>query len=138
MLVDRHSPPHPDTGPPQVAARGSVSRANARRTAGLLLALGLLALTVVASVAIGAKDIPLGQVWHGLFHFSGTDDDVVIRELRLPRTLLGLLVGAALGIAGAAMQALTRNPLADPGLLGVNAGAAAAVVSAISFFGVSR
>ena len=136
MLVDRHSPPRPDTGPPQAAVRGSVSRANARRTAGLLLAVGLLALTVVASVAIGAKDIPLGQVWHGLFHYSGTDNDVVIRQLRLPRTLLGLLVGAALGIAGAAMQALTRNPLADPGLLGVNAGAAAAVVSAISFFGV--
>ncbi|MEE4546227.1 iron chelate uptake ABC transporter family permease subunit [Streptomyces sp. V4-01] len=103
----------------------------------MLLALALLALLVVASVAIGTKDIPVQHVWHGLFRYSGTDDDVVVRELRLPRTLLGLLVGAALGIAGAAMQALTRNPLADPGLLGVNAGAAAAVVSAISFFGVT-
>ncbi|SCE20671.1 iron complex transport system permease protein [Streptomyces sp. DvalAA-14] len=76
-------------------------------------------------------------MWHGLFHYAGTDDDVVIRRVRLPRTLLGLLAGAALGVAGAAMQALTRNPLADPGLLGVNAGAAAAVVTAISFFGVT-
>ena len=57
--------------------------------------------------------------------------------MRLPRTVLGLLAGAALGLAGGVMQALTRNPLADPGLLGINAGAAAAVVSAISFFGVS-
>ncbi|MGC5412534.1 iron chelate uptake ABC transporter family permease subunit, partial [Streptomyces sp. DT225] len=54
-----------------------------------------------------------------------------------PRTVLGLLVGAALGLAGAVMQALTRNPLAEPGILGVNAGASAAVVSAISFFGVT-
>nr|WP_237405252.1 iron chelate uptake ABC transporter family permease subunit [Streptomyces sp. SN-593] len=103
----------------------------------MLLAIGLLALVVVASIAIGARNVPVGHVWHGLFHYSGTDDDVVIRELRLPRTVLGLLVGAALGVAGAAMQALTRNPLADPGLLGVNAGAAAAVVSGISFLGVS-
>ena len=136
MLVDRHSPPAARSGPQAATPPGSVSRANARRTAGLLLAVGLLALLVVASVAVGAKDIPLGQVWHGLFHYTGTDNDVVVRRLRLPRTLLGLLVGAALGVAGAAMQALTRNPLADPGLLGVNAGAAAAVVSAISFFGV--
>ncbi|WNI19546.1 FecCD family ABC transporter permease [Actinacidiphila sp. ITFR-21] len=124
--------------PPATAAPGgSVARANAGRTAGLLLAVGLLALVTLASLALGAKEIPLGQVWHGLFHYAGTDDDVVVRGLRLPRTLLGLLAGAALGVAGAAMQALTRNPLADPGLLGVNAGAAAAVVSAISFFGVT-
>ncbi|MYS22692.1 iron chelate uptake ABC transporter family permease subunit [Streptomyces sp. DvalAA-14] len=101
------------------------------------MAVGLLALVTVASIALGAREIPLDQVWHGLFHYAGTDDDVVIRRVRLPRTLLGLLAGAALGVAGAAMQALTRNPLADPGLLGVNAGAAAAVVTAISFFGVT-
>jgi iron complex transport system permease protein len=137
VLVDRHSPPTPHARPAPTAPPGGASRANARRTAGLLLAVALLVLLIVASVAIGAKDIPVDQVWHGLFHYTGTDNDVVIRKLRLPRTLLGLLVGAALGVAGAAMQALTRNPLADPGLLGVNAGAAAAVVSAISFFGVT-
>ncbi|WP_407642849.1 FecCD family ABC transporter permease [Actinacidiphila yanglinensis] len=136
-MVDRHSPPEADTGPPTAPPRGSVSGANARRATGLLLAVGLLALVVVASVAIGARNIPVDQVWHGLFHYSGTDDDVVVRQLRLPRTVLGLMVGAALGVAGAAMQALTRNPLADPGLLGVNAGAAAAVVSGISFLGVT-
>lgn len=99
--------------------------------------MGVLVLVCLASIAIGAKALPLSEVWHGLFHFSGTGGDVLVRDVRVPRTVLGLLVGAALGLAGAVMQALTRNPLAEPGLLGVNAGAAAAVVSAISFFGVT-
>ncbi|MER7794098.1 iron chelate uptake ABC transporter family permease subunit [Streptomyces sp. NPDC097640] len=110
---------------------------SARRAAGLAASLVVLLMIVAASVAIGAKPIPLGDVWHGLFHYSGTDTDVVVRDVRVPRTVLGLLVGAALGLAGAVIQALTRNPLADPGLLGLNAGASAAVVSAISFFGVT-
>nr|WP_231626320.1 iron chelate uptake ABC transporter family permease subunit [Streptomyces apocyni] len=105
--------------------------------AGLLVSVGVLLVVVVASIAVGAKQIPVGDVWHGLFQYTGTDNDVVIRDLRVPRTLLGLVVGSALGLAGAVLQALTRNPLADPGLLGINAGAAAAVVSGISFFGVS-
>nr|WP_262985348.1 iron chelate uptake ABC transporter family permease subunit [Streptomyces sp. SDr-06] len=107
------------------------------RAAGLLASLGALAFVAVASIAVGAKPMPLGDVWHGLFHASGTANDVLVHDVRVPRTLLGLLVGAALGIAGAVMQALTRNPLAEPGILGVNAGAAAAVVSAISFLGVN-
>jgi iron complex transport system permease protein len=77
----------------------------------------------------------MDQVWHGLFHDSGTYSDVVVGG-RISRTVLGLLVGAALGLSGAVLQALTRNPLADPGLLGINAGASAAVVTAITFFGV--
>nr|WP_188275262.1 iron chelate uptake ABC transporter family permease subunit [Streptomyces sp. CBMA152] len=107
------------------------------RAAGLLVSLGVLALVAVASIAVGAKQIPVSDVWHGLFHYSGTADDVIVHDTRVPRTLLGLLVGAALGVSGAVMQALTRNPLAEPGILGVSAGASAAVVSAISFFGVT-
>ena len=61
----------------------------------------------------------------------------MIRELRLPRTILGVLVGATLGLAGAVMQGVTRNPLADPGILGVNAGASLLVVVGISAFGVT-
>lgn len=99
--------------------------------------MGVLVLVCLASVAIGAKALPLSEVWHGLFHYSGTNGDVLVRDVRVPRTVLGLIVGAALGLAGAVMQALTRNPLAEPGLLGVNAGAAAAVVSAITFLGVT-
>ncbi|GGR77935.1 iron ABC transporter permease [Streptomyces humidus] len=106
------------------------------RSAGLLAAVAVLMLVAVASIAVGAKELSVAQVWHGLFQDSGTYADVVVDE-RLSRTVLGLLVGAALGLSGAVLQALTRNPLADPGLLGLNAGASAAVVTAISFFGVT-
>ncbi|MCO8302298.1 iron ABC transporter permease, partial [Streptomyces sp. RKCA744] len=112
-------------------------RRTARRATGLVVSLGVLLAIAAASIAIGAKSIALDQVWHGLFHYTGSDTDVVIRDVRLPRTILGLLVGVGLGLAGAVIQALTRNPLADPGLLGLNAGASAAVVSAISFLGVT-
>lgn len=106
------------------------------RAFGLLLSVAILVLVALASIAIGAKELSLGQVWHGLFEDSGTYGDVVVAE-RLSRTVLGLLAGAALGLAGAVLQALTRNPLADPGLLGINAGASAAVVTAITYFGVT-
>jgi iron complex transport system permease protein len=96
----------------------------------------VLASVALASIAIGAKGLSPEQVWHGLFHDSGTYADVVVGD-RLSRTVLGLLAGAALGLAGAVLQALTRNPLADPGLLGINAGASAAVVTAITYFGVT-
>lgn len=112
-------------------------RRQALRLAGLVASVAALAVVAVLGIAVGAKQIPLDQVWHGVFHYSGSDTDVVIRDVRYPRTLLGLLVGAALGLAGTVMQALTRNPLADPGVLGINAGASAAVVTAISFFGVT-
>ncbi|MFB7559484.1 FecCD family ABC transporter permease [Streptomyces brevispora] len=135
MLVE--SPPEPSAG--QIAAPGRAAPPGRQvaRAAGLLAALALLVLVCLASVGIGAKALPLSDVWHGLFHYAGSGDDVLVRKVRIPRTVLGLIVGSALGLAGAVMQALTRNPLAEPGLLGVNAGASAAVVSAISFFGVT-
>ncbi|MDX5565273.1 iron chelate uptake ABC transporter family permease subunit [Streptomyces sp. ID05-04B] len=127
-----------DSVPEQRAqtAAAPPSRRAASRAAGLLAALVLLLLVAVASIAVGAKELSVAQVWHGLFADSGTYADVVVDE-RLSRTVLGLLVGAALGLSGAVLQALTRNPLADPGLLGINAGASAAVVTAITFFGVT-
>ncbi|MEU3723974.1 iron chelate uptake ABC transporter family permease subunit [Streptomyces sp. NPDC031705] len=131
MLAE--SPPETERNAPPPVARPR----HAVRAAGLLIALAVLALVAVASIAVGAKPMPLDQVWHGLFHYEGTTNDVVVRDLRVPRTVLGVLVGLGLGLSGAVMQALTRNPLAEPGILGVNAGAAAAVVSAISFFGAS-
>ncbi|NKY14912.1 iron chelate uptake ABC transporter family permease subunit [Streptomyces somaliensis DSM 40738] len=126
--------------PGQSAGPRAAPRPRGRRStraAGLLLSLGALALVCVASIAVGARPVPLGDVWHGLFQDSGTGNDVLVAEVRLPRTLLGLLAGVALGLAGAVMQALTRNPLAEPGLMGVNAGAAAAVVTATSVLGVT-
>ncbi|WP_415958580.1 FecCD family ABC transporter permease [Streptomyces sp. 021-4] len=110
---------------------------NALRGGGLL-ALGALLLFLVAlSTWIGAKDTSLGQVWSAIWHDDGSYATDVIRQLRLPRTLVGLMTGAALGVAGAVMQAVTRNPLADPGLLGVNAGASAAVVFGIGVIGLA-
>ncbi|WP_336054664.1 FecCD family ABC transporter permease [Streptomyces sp. CA2R101] len=131
MLVD--SPPEAAAAPAPATPR----RRHLLRSAGLVASLAVLAVIAVLGIAVGAKQIPLDQVWHGVFHYSGSDTDVVIRDVRFPRTLLGLIIGAALGLAGTVMQALTRNPLADPGVLGINAGASAAVVSAISFFGVT-
>ncbi|POX45351.1 iron ABC transporter permease [Streptomyces sp. Ru71] len=129
MLVD--SPPEP-----RAATADAPPSRRAIRAVGLLVAVANLALVVVASIAIGAKQLSVEQVWHGLFHASGTYGDVVVDD-RLARTALGLLAGAALGLAGAVLQALTRNPLADPGLLGINAGASAAVVTAITYLGVT-
>jgi len=106
------------------------------RTAGLVLAALLLLFMVLLSVAVGAKNIPLGEVAEVLFHDDGSEQAAIVRDLRLPRTLVGLAVGCAIGLAGALMQSITRNPLADPGLLGVDAGAAAAVVLAIAVLDV--
>ncbi|WP_423835368.1 FecCD family ABC transporter permease [Streptomyces tubbatahanensis] len=112
------------------------ARAPLARAAGLLASLLLLLVVLLLSLAFGARPLSLGDAWSGLVD-SGSASWTVVHEMRLPRTLLGLLAGVALGLAGGVMQALTRNPLADPGLLGINAGAAAAVVTAISFFGVA-
>ncbi|WP_327716232.1 iron chelate uptake ABC transporter family permease subunit [Streptomyces sp. NBC_00490] len=129
MLVDSPPEQRAETAPAPPTRR-------AIRALGLLVSVAILVLVALASIAIGAKELSMGQVWHGLFEDSGTYGDVVVTE-RLWRTLLGLLAGAALGLSGAVLQALTRNPLADPGLLGINAGASAAVVTAMTYFGVT-
>jgi iron complex transport system permease protein len=86
---------------------------------------------------VGAKPIAVGTVLEALTDYDpGVNDHLIVRSLRVPRTFAGLLVGMALGVAGAMMQGLARNPLADPGILGVNAGAALFVVIAIHVFGV--
>jgi iron complex transport system permease protein len=106
------------------------------RTASLLLAGAALVAVAGCSLAIGSKSIQLSVVIDSVLHPSDTQDSVIVTDLRVPRTVLGALAGCALGLAGALAQALTRNPLADPGLLGVNAGAAAGVVTAIVLLGV--
>jgi iron complex transport system permease protein len=115
-----------------------MARRTLPRLAGLPLCVVILAAIVMASIAVGAKNIPLSDVVAGLFGDDGSESAAIVRELRVPRTLVGLAVGVALGLAGALMQALTRNPLADPGILGVEAGAAAAIVGAIALFGVTE
>ncbi len=115
---------------------GLRGRTRSVHAVGLALAGAVLALVVVASLAIGTKSIPFGTVLAALTNFDGSSDQLLVRELRLPRTMVGLLVGSALGVSGALMQSITRNPLADPGLLGVSAGASFAVVLAIFVLGI--
>lgn len=111
---------------PARAARGGAGSGRA-----LVLLLLALAGAVLLSLAYGARSVPPAEVLAALT--GGTSADaVVVRELRLPRTVVGLLVGAGLAVAGALAQGLTRNPLADPGLLGINAGAALGLVAALT------
>ncbi|TCP48457.1 iron complex transport system permease protein [Tamaricihabitans halophyticus] len=98
----------------------------------------LLALVVLLSIVVGTKGLPLGTVLDALLRFDPANPDhLIVRQLRVPRTVAGLLVGAALGLAGTVIQGVTRNPLADPGILGINAGAALCVVLGISVFGIA-
>jgi len=128
---------------PRLGARGrgartGLARRGATRALGLGVALAALAAVLLASVAVGAKGIAPAVVLDALLAPDpALEDHIIVQDLRLPRTVLGLLVGVALGLAGAVMQGLTRNPLADPGLLGVNAGAALAVVLAIHLLGIA-
>jgi iron complex transport system permease protein len=110
----------------------------AARVGGLAVAVLALALACVASVAFGAKPISLRTVLDAFLHYDpSVSDHLVVRSLRVPRTIVGLLVGGALGLAGTVMQGVTRNPLADPGILGVQAGSALFVVIAIHSFGIT-
>jgi iron complex transport system permease protein len=87
---------------------------------------------IVWSITLGAADISAQTVYDAIFAFDGSFEHLIIQTVRLPRVLAGLVVGAALAVSGAVMQGLTRNPLADSGLLGINAGAAFAVVLLVS------
>lgn len=110
-------------------------RALARQLLWLGLVLAALAAACALSVALGTRAVGWGDILAGI---SGRVDTIAqaVVAVRVPRTLLAALAGAALGLAGAVMQGVTRNPLADPGILGVNAGAAMAVVIGIAWFGM--
>jgi iron complex transport system permease protein len=112
-------------------------RRNSTRALAVVGALLLLVAAALLSLAIGSRSLPLSTVVDALFHDDGSTASSVIWDVRVPRTLAGIAAGAALGVAGALIQALTRNPLADPGLLGINAGAAAGVVFAITALGLT-
>ncbi|WP_309071697.1 iron chelate uptake ABC transporter family permease subunit [Arthrobacter sp.] len=103
----------------------------------LILAVLVLAIVCVASLAIGARPISAETLVQVLTAYDPANGDHAVVLSRVPRTIVGLLAGAALGLAGAAMQGVARNPLADPGILGVNSGAALAVVIGIFVFGVT-
>ncbi|AIQ29630.1 iron ABC transporter [Paenibacillus sp. FSL P4-0081] len=100
----------------------------------LLVSMILFVIVFALAVRLGAKNVSLADIWSAISNPKATGGDIsIIRELRLPREVGGILVGAALAVAGAIMQGLTRNPLADPGLLGLTAGANAALAVSSAF-----
>lgn len=115
-----------------------IARSRAARLLGLPLMAGALVLALMSSIAFGAADIAPGDVWAALVAFDpASTEHLIIRTLRIPRAACAALVGAALAVAGALMQGLTRNPLADPGILGIETGAAVGVVGAVYFLEIS-
>jgi iron complex transport system permease protein len=118
---------------PQRPAYGRSNRARSLWLAGVVMLLGALC---ALSVTVGTRDVAWVDIVSAL---SGRVDSIgeAAVALRIPRTLLALLAGAALGLAGAIMQGVTRNPLADPGILGVNMGASLAVVVGVAWYGMS-
>lgn len=116
--------------PPARARRGSV-------VGPVLVLAAALAVAVVAGLAIGPRALSPSLVWDALVAMDPTNPDhLVVTEVRVPRTVIGLLAGLALGPAGVLAQGLTRNPIAEPGILGLNTGAALAVVLAIGLLGI--
>lgn len=107
------------------------------RLAGLLTSATLLVIALIASLGLGTAELELDAVVGAFVRFDGSTEHLIITELRLPRTLIGLVTGASLALAGTLMQGVTRNALAEPGILGINAGAAFAVVLAISGLGIA-
>ncbi|WP_017570496.1 FecCD family ABC transporter permease [Nocardiopsis halotolerans] len=122
---------------PTPPAATAVAARRTRRIRGLGLLLLLLLLAVLASVLVGARALSPHTVWLALTSTAGAEADIIVNDIRLPRTALGLLAGISLGLGGALMQGHTRNPLGDPSVLGVTFGAALAVVLGIMFFDVA-
>ncbi|GIM89038.1 iron chelate uptake ABC transporter family permease subunit [Paractinoplanes toevensis] len=113
----------------------SDARPALRRGTVLAAWLAVLGVVCLLSVAIGTRAIAPATVWDALVHHGAGADQTVVRDLRVPRTVLGLLAGVAFGLSGAVIQAVTRNPLADTQILGINAGAGLFMVLAIGFLG---
>jgi len=120
------------------SAVAGVSVSQTRRLLWLLVCLCVLAVVCLLSVALGTRNVALGTVWDAFFHYTDTDDQSIVRDLRVPRTVLGLLAGVAFGLSGAVIQAVTRNPLADTQILGINAGAGLFVVFAVGVLGLTN
>ncbi|MYU51668.1 MULTISPECIES: FecCD family ABC transporter permease [Streptomyces] len=111
-------------------------RMRGRRLGLTVVAVLALLLAVLFSLAVGSRQFAPSEVLHSLLYGGDSDVAQVVRYLRLPRTLIGLMVGAALAMAGTVMQGITRNPIADPGILGISQGASVGVVLALSFAGI--
>ncbi|MFC4120559.1 FecCD family ABC transporter permease [Nonomuraea zeae] len=124
------------TGRTMPGGAGATRARPARLLCSLLIGLALLALAVVASVTFGSHPTSFADVL-GVLNGTADANTTTVVESRYPRTALGLLAGLCLAVAGTLMQGITRNPLADPGMLGITAGASAGIVTATAFLGVS-
>lgn len=118
-------------------------QARRRRVVGVGTLVAVLVVVGVVSLVVGARALSLAEVWHGLFAAPGSDQrlteiTLIVQTVRVPRTVLAIAAGVALGVGGALIQGFTRNPIADTGLLGVNSGASFAVVSVILLFGFAN
>ncbi|MEV8086785.1 FecCD family ABC transporter permease [Streptomyces nigra] len=123
-------------------ANQRVSPIRGRRVGGLAVLGAVLVTAAAVSLAVGARALSPAEVWHGLFAAPDPDQRLteirlIVRTVRVPRTVLAIVAGVALGVGGALIQGHTRNPIADTGLLGVNAGASFAVVTVTAVFGLS-
>ncbi|MER7758112.1 iron ABC transporter permease [Streptomyces sp. NPDC097619] len=125
------------------AEKGTTGFKN-RRVGGFFWLLAVLLAVVVVSLAVGARALTPAEVWQGLWASPDaalsareTEIRLIVQTVRVPRTLLAVVAGVALGVGGALIQGYTRNPVADTGLLGVNAGASFAVVTVIAVFGLT-
>ncbi|MYL62503.1 iron chelate uptake ABC transporter family permease subunit [Bacillus hwajinpoensis] len=108
-----------------------------RKWFGIVIGFLLVMMLMVGSVVYGLTSITWATAWRAFTQFDGSNAHIIIIENRVPRALIGAAVGASLAVAGALMQAITRNPLASPSILGVNAGASFVIVIAVTFFSVS-
>jgi iron complex transport system permease protein len=110
---------------------------NKRKTAGLIIGLILAIITMILSVVMGYTNTSLSTAIEAYTAFNGSNEHLIIKLSRVPRSLVGMAVGMSLGIAGVLMQALTRNPIASPDIFGVNAGAGFFIVFGVTFLGIS-
>ncbi|GEB47001.1 MULTISPECIES: FecCD family ABC transporter permease [Microbacterium] len=106
-----------------------------RRAVGVIALVVVLVVAAILSVTFGARDVTAADIWSGLTGSTDTASAAAVAK-RVPRTVLAILVGAALAVSGAVLQGATRNPLADPQILGINGGAGLAIVVGIAFFGL--
>ena len=123
-------------GSASVRAEGESPSARRRAWGPLTLLTAALVVAVALSSMLGTRVLSPAELWEGLLSPGSGTAGTVIWQMRMPRTLLGLIVGVCLGTAGVLAQSLTRNPLADPGLLGISAGAAAAILTGSAVFGL--
>ena len=103
---------------------------------GMIVLVAGLAVVCFFSITLGARGVGLSTIWKAFVDYDPSSAaETVVRELRVPRTLIGIFAGAALGLSGTILQGVTRNPLADPGIMGINAGAATFIVFGIMVLG---